>query len=50
MIAVLAHHADGGCMKLFVVSREFDLQTWAERKRPFLEFLRVTRLETIELC
>jgi len=49
MIVVLAHHIDGGCTKLFTVSRNFDLQKWAEQKRTALEFLRIVRLETIEI-
>lgn len=49
MMAVIAHHEDGNCCKLFACKRDFDLQTWANNKQQYLKFLRIVRLETIEL-
>lgn len=48
-MAVLAHHADGGCVKLFVVPSDFDIQAWAESRRDAFKLLNVVRLELIEL-
>ena len=49
MIAVLAHHIDGSCHKLFSVSKEFDLQSWANAKSSYLRYLNICQLEVVDL-
>ena len=49
MMVVMGVHKDGGQCKLLTVRSDFDLQSWAEKKRKSLELIGLVRLETIEI-
>lgn len=49
LILILGFHADGGCVKLGIVTKDFDLEAWAASRQDAFKLLNVVRLEIVEL-
>ena len=49
LVLILGVHEDGGCVKLGIVTKDFDLEAWAASKEDVFKTLNIKRLEIVEL-